>query len=931
MKQLQAILTRCAVAVLAGASSATAGTITWDGGPSGAGTNWNEAVNWSGDIKPGATDGARLSAAGTSSGKVITLGASQFMDILSLDGFSYDLTVGTAADAAAGSSLTLNHVYRSSNMGGVHTLATDIALATNSVWDIAAGYNNGVTVLRAIRGPGMTLEKNNTGTLILGGTNTYSGTTIVRQGTLELGFGQSAAPLTNILSSAATLSVINGSVTLRGKAGSLNSQTVNGLAVNPGSTTFNIVDANSANKTRMAFGGITRTTGGTVNFVQPTGNTTVSADNGYVTTNANDASGILGAYATVGSANWAANDGANIVAYSGYTTLVGSSTNLSDSATSNVRISNASTGTVGLASAAVSVNTLLCSDAAARTLAIGPGGTLRLGATGGILTPSGTGALTIDGGTLTAGGADNTAGEMIFQNATAVTNSAVIADNGNGAVALTKTGAGSLVLTAAPTHTGGTVLNAGSLFLPGGANPLFTNGALTVNGGLLNLGGGVLTNTASVSFRGGTTTNGSIAKFGANFDAQGGLVTVPLGGSAGLDKTTSSTLSLIGPNTYAGTTTVREGTIVGGLVATGRNGDIAINGNLIVGSPEGGLPAVYKNASSSSAPYNSKAFNAAKNVTVYANGTVDFASGDQYMNAGATLTIIGGYFTGSQFYNSATVYMTGGTFAGSLYGNNFNFNSFATSSTAYVTAYLRNSHTFTVADGPAAIDLLYTGGHDSAGKTLTKAGAGVMALGVVGRSYTGPTAVNGGTLLVNNTNFVSGTGNSAVSVNAGATLGGIGFIGGVANFSNANVTVTGSAAGAVTNRATVAPGSIDAVTGAHVIGTLTVGNLAVQTNNVTFGAYSTLKVNIATNGTCDKLVVNGTLSLATASDKLELTVADASALKPGTYTLATFQQLAAPGQVFETVTGLPQRGNLVYTATSIGFVINPKGTAVLIN
>jgi hypothetical protein len=130
----------------------------------------------------------------------------------------------------------------------------------------------------------------------------------------------------------------------------------------------------------------------------------------------------------------------------------------------------------------------------------------------------------------------------------------------------------------------------------------------------------------------------------------------------------------------------------------------------------------------------------------------------------------------------------------------------------------------------------------------------------------------------------------------------------------------------VTNRAVVAPGSIDAVTGAHVIGTLTVGSLAVQTNNVTFGAYSTLKVNIASNGTCDKLVVNGTLSLATTTDSLEVTVADASALRAGTYTLATFQQLAAAGQKFDSV-----KLTDTQTATSIDYVINPAATVFLIN
>ena len=919
MKKQHKRLIAGTVAMLPWLSLLWAGTITWDGGPSGTGTNWNDAVNWGGDIKPGASDGARLSATGTSSGKVLMLGASQLIDLLAIDGFTYALTIGSAADAASGFDLTLNHVYRNSNMNGIQTLAADLVLATNSVWDIANGYGGNLTVTRAIRGSAMTLEKNNNGTLILGGTNTYSGTTRLRQGTLELGFNQSSAPLTNILSSTAPLTVMNGTVTLRGKSSALNCQTVNGLAVNPGSTTFNIVDANSANKTRMAFGGITRTTGGTVNFVQPTGNTTVSADNGYVTTNANDASGILGAYATVGSVDWAANDGVNIVAYSGYATLSGNSPNLSDNAASNVRLSNASTGTVGLAASAVTVNSLLCNDAATRTLTIGPGSTLRLGAAGGILTPSGTGALTLDGGTLTAGGADNTAGEVIFQNATTVTNTAVIADNGSGAVALTKTGGGLLLLTAACAYSGGTVMNAGTLTLPGGANPLNTNGSVLVTGGALNLGGSVQTNAGSFTIAGGVLTNGTLVKVGSGYAAQAGSIYAKLDGAVGLTKTGAGSLTLAASNGYTGDTVVKEGTVnatVGG----------STKGNIMVGASDGVMPAVF-NGSAVDAVANTK------DATVYRNGSFTLGNGDNMNN----LTVVGGYANSAYGYINGTITMTGGTFGGNVYGNHSVVTTLACDTTAIVSAGNSMSgsfdHTFTVADGNAPIDLSVTGGMSggAAGKKITKWGVGVMAISGSGNTFTfGNFYVNAGTLLANTT-AGSATGAALVTVGTNAVLGGIGFIGGVANFSNANVTVAGSAAGAVTNRATVAPGSIDAVTGAHVIGTLTVGSLAVQTNNVTFGAYSTLKINIATNGACDKLVVNGTLSLITTTDTLEMDVADASALKPGTYTLVTCQQFAAGAdQAFTTVVGKPARGRLEYTSTNLNYVIAPKGTLTTI-
>ena len=39
-----------ALLLATGLGTLKAKTIAWDGGPSGTGTNWNEAVNWSGDV-----------------------------------------------------------------------------------------------------------------------------------------------------------------------------------------------------------------------------------------------------------------------------------------------------------------------------------------------------------------------------------------------------------------------------------------------------------------------------------------------------------------------------------------------------------------------------------------------------------------------------------------------------------------------------------------------------------------------------------------------------------------------------------------------------------------------------------------------------------------------------------------------------------------
>ena len=82
-------------------------------------------------------------------------------------------------------------------------------------------------------------------------------------------------------------------------------------------------------------------------------------------------------------------------------------------------------------------------------------------------------------------------------------------------------------------------------------------------------------------------------------------------------------------------------------------------------------------------------------------------------------------------------------------------------------------------------------------------------------------------------------------------------------------------------------------------------------------------------GHCDKLVVNGTLSLNTTTDKLELNIADYSSLKAGTYTLATFQQLADQTKRFD-LPSIPPQGVLRYTPTSIEYVVPSKLTLIIV-
>ena len=138
-----------------------------------------------------------------------------------------------------------------------------------------------------------------------------------------------------------------------------------------------------------------------------------------------------------------------------------------------------------------------------------------------------------------------------------------IADTGlNGShLALVKTGSGTQILTGSNSYTGGTTISAGVLQL-GAQAAVPDNSPLTITGGTLDLGGFTKTTSAAVSFQGGVTENGTIINNGAAYDGQAGTVLASLQGSAGLNKTSYTILTLGNANTYTGPTTISAGTLV---------------------------------------------------------------------------------------------------------------------------------------------------------------------------------------------------------------------------------------------------------------------------------------------------------------------------------------------------------------------------------
>jgi len=377
------------------------------------------------------------------------------------------------------------------------------------------------------------------GTLILGGQNTYSGSTLISAGTITDGVGGAYSPNSLVaLSSGATANVNYNEIVL-GLNGSGSTVILNsGTTLTQNTTTANAFSGTISGSGNLVIGGIgSETLGGNNAF---TGTTTIgNSATLYLLTP------LTGGVVNSGTLTFVATSPlvySGVISGSGAVTSIASALVTLTGANTYTGATNITAGTLRVGA----VNSLPVNSA----VTVSAGATLDLGFSqtfNSLTTALGSMVTLESGATLT--GNYNGGGTTIQP--------AVISGPGS----LTLSGVGTVDLTGASTYTGGTTINSGSFLEVGSGS---TSGGSIV--GNVQDNGSLIFNTQSLALGGTISGTGSVAQ--------------------GVYGTPGGTTTLAGFNTYTGGTTVNAGTLVlanSGGSATG-SGNVTINAGALSGT-----------------------------------------------------------------------------------------------------------------------------------------------------------------------------------------------------------------------------------------------------------------------------------------------------------------------------------------------------------
>lgn len=571
------------------------------------------------------------------------------------------------------------------------------------------------------------LTKSGAGTLILAGSNSYSGGTVITQGRLQVGDGGSSGSLPgdvkndgvlafNLSSDHAYGGTITGTGTLvQSGTGRLiltgDSRATGGTIIERG--TLQVGDGG----TRGSVAGPVVNNGvllfarsDEVTFGSPISGTGSVANAGgvLILTGANSYSGgtDVGAGATV-----QVSEDANLGSALGAVTLYGGTLSVTSSFSSVRGVGLSGSGTVEVLDD--ETFTLSGAVSGSGTLVKSGEGTLVLTADS-----SYSGNTVIASGTLQAGNGGTggsvsgdvaNAGTLRFLRSDALTVAGAI----SGAGQLVQAGSGTVILTGANTYTGGTLISAGTLMVGDGGT--------------------------SGSIPGNVVNNGTLAFNRSDAVAFGGIVS----GSGGLMQIGPGILTLTGANTYTGGTLVGAGATL--AVSSDANlGGLASDISLLNG---GTLLAT-------------ASFESARDVTL-ASGNISVASGASFILDG-TVSGTGGLGktgTGMLFLTAANTYQGGTTISGGALAVFADTNLGDASGglaldggTLVATASFASARAVTLGAGGGvftigALDQLALSGPISGAGVLYKAGGGTLVL--TGANSYGGLAIDAGTVIGN--------------------------------------------------------------------------------------------------------------------------------------------------------------------------------------
>jgi autotransporter-associated beta strand protein len=392
---------------------------------------------------------------------------------------SVNLSAGGAGTCTLNPTTATVAITGPTNIGS-NNAAKTLNLGGSNVGNrISGDISNGINAF--------SLAKSGTSTWTVSGINTFTGTTTVAGGTLQLDY--SSQDNTKLADVAA---LVLGGGTLE-MAGGTHSEVVSATTLSAG--TSSTVTRSGGATGVLHMNTITPGAGAAVRFTEPN----------IATTDNSNTNGILGSWAFItsgGVTEWASTAGGPdglIVAYTGYAdiTRLGPSTVPND-ATQNVRIiEGGSSGNITLAGSPLTEINSLQMTASGGTATIAPtaiSDVLMVGneTGGGIFLASGSGGLTIgttvDDGFLTTGLTANATAatlNLINDSGNEAVINATITNNGTDVVSLGKVGTGRLLLNGTNTFTGNVGIGGGSVVVgnPAALSVPAATSTVTVGGG----------------------------------------------------------------------------------------------------------------------------------------------------------------------------------------------------------------------------------------------------------------------------------------------------------------------------------------------------------------------------------------------------------------------------------------------------------------